>query len=292
MSLSSASSACLVLLGLSFIGAPSPASLLQNQPIAKPTISTTPAQNGAAIVTLLDTTAGSKIYYTLDGTQPRASSTEYLAPFLVASDSTLKAVALAAHQNESAIAEQIFNLKLAPGTLVWSDEFTNSTSTNAQPDAALWGYDTGASGFGNHELEHYCAWGSRAAPCAPATPNAYVGNDGNLHIVARQTAPSTYTSARLKTEGRFSFRYGRLEFRAKLPESQGLWPAGWTLGNNVTTKGWPACGEQDILERVDAAKTPDWNQGSVHGPGFTGTPIGAPYHFPAARQQPAGTPMA
>jgi beta-glucanase (GH16 family) len=55
-----------------------------------------------------------------------------------------------------------------------------------------------------------------------------------------------------------------------VPEAQGLWPAVWLLGNNLATVEWPACGEQDVLERVDAAKTPDWNEGSIHGIGFTG----------------------
>jgi beta-glucanase (GH16 family) len=171
--------------------------------------------------------------------------------------------------------------KVVSGTLVWSDEFTNGTGKNAAPNAAVWRYDTGASGFGNSELEDYCAWGSNAAPCSAASPNAYVGTDGYLHLVAQEPNKGVYTSARIKTQGLFSFKYGRIEFRARVPEAQGFWPAGWLLGNTVATAGWPASGEQDVLERVNAAKTPDWNQGSVHGPGFTGTPLGMPYYFPA-----------
>ena len=56
------------------------------------------------------------------------------------------------------------------------------------------------------------------------------------------------------------------------------------LPNTIASAGWPACGEQDIAERVDAALTPDWNQGSVHGPGFTGDAgLGAKYSFPAGQ---------
>jgi len=152
---------------------------------------------------------------------------------------------------------------------VWSDEFSNSTGANAQPNPSLWTYDTGNSGFGNSELENYCAWGSSSSPCDPANPNAYVGTDGYLHIVARNPAASVYTSARLKSQGLFSFDYGRIEARIKLPEGQGLWPAFWLLGNNITASPWPACGEQDIMEHIDAP-SPDWVEGSIHGTGLNG----------------------
>ena len=108
---------------------------------------------------------------------------------------------------------------------MWSDEFTNNTGANAQPNPMVWTYDTGDSGFGNNELETYCAWGSNTAPCSTASPSAYVGTDGYLHIEAQQPSTGVYTSARLKTEGLFSFQYGRFEVRAQVPEAQGFWPA-------------------------------------------------------------------
>ncbi|HWE84515.1 MAG TPA: family 16 glycosylhydrolase [Terracidiphilus sp.] len=255
------------------------------QPAATPTISTAPAQNGAVLVTLADSTAGATIYYTLDGSTPTNQSVLYEAPFLVEGSLTVNAIAGAAPGTlNSKVATQAFTLNIPSGTLVWSDEFSNSGTTPAGPNPAVWTYDTGNSGFGNHELENYCAWGSNAAPCSTANPSAYVGADGYLHIVAAQPSPGVYTSARMKTQGLFSFRYGRVEFRARVPEAQGFWPAAWTLGNNITTVNWPACGEQDILERVNAAKTPDWNEGSVHGTGFTGgSGLGTVYNFPAGQ---------
>jgi beta-glucanase (GH16 family) len=85
----------------------------------------------------------------------------------------------------------------------------------------------------------------------------------------------------LKTQGLFSFQYGRLEVRARVPEAQGFWPAAWLMGNNIATVNWPACGEQDVLERVNGPGSPDWNAGSVHGTGFTGgTGLGTLYDFP------------
>jgi beta-glucanase (GH16 family) len=63
-----------------------------------------------------------------------------------------------------------------------------------------------------------------------------------------------------------------------------LWPAAWLLGNNITTVDWPASGEQDVLERVNAAKSPDWNEGSIHGTGFTGDlGLGTIYNFPGGQ---------
>jgi len=250
---------------------------------APPVVSTTPALNGAVIARLSSTTAGATIYYTLDGSTPTASSAVYLAPFLVDSPQTLNAMAMSPGNSNSPVTVQVFDPNIAAGTLVWSDEFTGTQAEFSEPNPKTWTYDTGNSGFGNNELENYCAWGSNASPCSTADPNAYVGADGYLHIVARRPSTGVYTSARLKTQGLFSFRYGRLEVRAKVPEAQGFWPAAWLLGNNIATVNWPACGEQDDLERVNAALTPDWNEGSVHGSGFTGGNIGQRYSFPAGQ---------
>ncbi|MGA8044471.1 MAG: family 16 glycosylhydrolase [Terracidiphilus sp.] len=246
-----------------------------------PVIATQAAQNGALLVTLSDTAQPATIHYTLDGTAPTTSSTQYFGPFLVDASVTVKAIAATPQGAVSEVASQSLVVNIPSGTLVWSDEFTNATGANAQPNPQVWAYDTGNSGFGNHELEDYCAWGSATAPCDPAHPNAYVGTDGTLHIVARQPSPSVYTSARLKTQGLFNLLYGRIEVRAQVPEAQGFWPAFWLLGSNVAKVDWPACGEQDVLERVNAALSPDWNEGSIHGTGFTGTNLGTRFFFPS-----------
>jgi beta-glucanase (GH16 family) len=247
---------------------------------AAPAISTASAQNGAVIVSLSSTTTGAAIYYTVDGSTPTTSSQQYQAPFLVASNLTVNAIA-SLSGSSSTVTSQAFTPNIPSGTLVWSDEFSNTTGAIAQPNPAVWTYDIGNSGFGNSELENYCAWGSSTSPCSTTNPSEYVGTDGYLHIEAQQPSPGVYTSARLKTQGLFSFQYGRIEFRALVPEAQGFWPANWLLGNNIATVNWPACGEQDVLERVNAASTPDWNQGSIHGTGFTGgAGLGTVYNFP------------
>ncbi len=168
--------------------------------------------------------------------RPQLPSQIYQAPFLVAANLTLKAIAAASGDTASSVTSQTFAPNIPSGTLVWSDEFTNSTSANAQPNPLVWTYDAGNNGgWGNDELEDYCAWGSSASPCSTANPSAYVGTDGYLHIVAQQPSTGVYTSARLKTEGLFSFQYGRFEVRAQVPEEQGFWPAAWLMGNNIST---------------------------------------------------------
>ena len=253
---------------------------------AAPVISVTPAEHGAVVVRLASATPGATIHYTLDGAEPTLSAEVYRAPFLVASDLMVAAIAEAPGADPSGATRQSFALHIRPGTRVWSEEFNNRTGSAEAPDAKIWTFDVGNSGFGNHELETYCAWGADNAPCAAAEPNLFVGTDGFLHLVARRPGAGVYTSARLKSQGLFSFRYGRIEFRARVPEAQGFWPAAWLLGNNIASVQWPACGEQDILERVNAAKTPDWNEGSVHGQGFIGN-VGLSTAFPFPQGQTA-----
>jgi len=247
-----------------------------------PTITTAAAQNGAVIVSLNSSSAGATILYTVDGSLPDQFSTTtitYEAPFLVASNLTVKAIAIAPGALASDDVSQSFTTNIPSGTLVWSDEFSNSGSANAQPNAQTWTYDVGTDCCGNSELETYCAWGSTTGPCNPSNPNAYVGTDGYLHIVAELPSAGVYTSARLKSEGLFSFQYGRIEARMMLPESQGMWPAFWLLGNNITTVNWPACGELDVMEHINGSNPQnvgyDWVQGSVHGTGLNG---GIQYH--------------
>ena len=148
-------------------------------------------------------------------------------------------------------------------TLVWSDEF--SGPDGSAPDPSKWTYDTGGKGWGNTELECYTS----------RLQNAQI-NGGNLVITAQQeNAPfvcsdgstNSYTSARLKTQGLFSQAYGRFEARIKVSAGQGMWPAFWMLGKDITTAGWPTCGEIDIMENI--GKEPGTVHGSLHGPSTT-----------------------
>ena len=158
-------------------------------------------------------------------------------------------------------------------TLVWSDEFSGADGSG--PDSSKWTYDLGGKGWGNNELECY----------TNRLQNAQI-QGGNLVITAqKESVPftcsdgtsSNYTSARLKTQGLFSQAYGRFEARIKIPAGQGMWPAFWMLGNNITTAGWPGCGEIDIMENI--GKERDTVHGSLHGPSTAATTSDASASF-------------
>jgi beta-glucanase (GH16 family) len=140
-------------------------------------------------------------------------------------------------------------------SMVWSDEFDQPGAPNPQK----WIYDIGAGGWGNNESQYY----------TNRLDNAIVSN-GTLKIIAKAEtySGSSYTSARLLSRTKFTFKYGKIEVFAKVPVGAGTWPAIWMLGDNFTTVGWPACGEIDIMEHKGS--DPNRIHGSVHYPGFSG----------------------
>ena len=138
--------------------------------------------------------------------------------------------------------------------LVWADEF----NYKGLPDSTKWAYDVGGDGWGNNEAQFYTK---------ADTNNAVVGN-GFLSIIARKEKHENkeYTSARMVTKGKKDWSFGRVEISANLPKGRGTWPAGWMLGSNINTVGWPQCGEVDILEHV--GYDPDTVVGSIHSTSY------------------------
>ena len=136
-------------------------------------------------------------------------------------------------------------------SMVWSDEFDGT-----QVDAGTWTFETGATGWGNNELQNYTDG-----------DNAEV-TDGKLIITAKKindlTQLGSYTSSRMVSRGKQEFQYGRMEIRAKLPAGKGMWPAIWMLGSNFGSVGWPACGEIDIMEYV--GYQPNIVHSTIHTP--------------------------
>lgn len=132
--------------------------------------------------------------------------------------------------------------------LVWSDEF-NEKQLNEND----WNYESGGNGWGNNELEYYTS-----------RPQNVFLSTGNLVIEARKEnyGGNYYTSARITTQGKQEFTYGRIDIRAKLPVATGMWPALWMLGSNISNVGWPECGETDIMELI--GKNPKQVVGSLH----------------------------
>jgi beta-glucanase (GH16 family) len=187
------------------------------------------------------------------------------------------------------------------GDPVWSDEF-NSTEAGAAPDASKWTFDVGGSGWGNHELEVYCAPGtSTPPPCDAQHPNVF--QDGHGHLIIRAlkvgaepAAIGSWTSARLKTLGLKDFQYGRMESCMKLPVGAGLWPAFWMLG---TAGKWPAGGEIDIMENIPesggsgAGLGSNKIQSTIHGPSTAEKgrySLGVVFTFPAGQRIDDSTP--
>lgn len=138
-------------------------------------------------------------------------------------------------------------------SLVFSDEF----DANGAPDPSKWGYDigTGSGGWGNNELQYY----------TNRLDNAFVSNGTlKIKVIKENFSGSAYTSARILTQNKFSFKYGKVEVKAKLPVGVGTWPAIWMLGSNITTVSWPACGEIDIMEHKGSQLNRIY--GTVHHP--------------------------
>lgn len=137
-----------------------------------------------------------------------------------------------------------------PGyTLVWQDEFNGTTLSSD------WTHEigTGNNGWGNNELQYYKAENTEV-------------KDGYLVITAKREPfnGQQYTSSRIITSGKQSFKYGRIDIRAVLPQGKGMWPALWMLGDSFWNQGWPNCGEIDIMEMVGGDR-PTEGDDFVHG---------------------------
>ena len=146
--------------------------------------------------------------------------------------------------------------------LVWGDEF----EYDGKLDESKWHHQIIPPNNGswwNNEVQHY----------TNSTKNSIV-SDGTLKIIAIKenytfdNSTKNYTSARLNSK--FGFKYGRVDVKAKLPATQGTWPAIWTLGTNINeignffgdsegSVGWPRCGEIDIMEQNG------WNKNELYG---------------------------
>jgi beta-glucanase (GH16 family) len=141
-------------------------------------------------------------------------------------------------------------------SLVWADEFDGNVL-----QTSFWNYEigNGSNGWGNNERQYYTAH----------PKNVFV-SEGNLIIEARKDNIDgfAYSSARLTTKSKREFQFGRIDIRAKLPKGQGVWPALWMLGANISDVGWPRCGEIDIMELI--GHEPNKVHGTLHWNGTNG----------------------
>jgi beta-glucanase (GH16 family) len=155
--------------------------------------------------------------------------------------------------------------------LAWSDEFDGPAG--APPNPANWNYEIGdvtpdgKNGWGNEELQYY----------TDDLDNSSTDGNGNLVITLDEADPSRecyygpceFESARLLTQHKAEFAYGRIESRLQVPTGgDGLWPAFWSLGTDITYNPWPGAGEIDFMEYV--SRLPNEIFGTIHGPGYNG----------------------
>lgn len=176
-------------------------------------------------------------------------------------------------------------------TPTWCQEFTGAAGP---PSTTAWNFDLGNNdGWGNNEVEVYCgppgyADNPSQCPTTFSTSTAPVYIDGNGHLVIQpRDVGGTWISARMNTEGIQNFQYGILEASIELPNTtnQGLWPAFWTLGSDITTVPWPTCGEADIMEnwspQVDGGAGTAGNNSTIHTELTGGNGVGGRYTFPS-----------
>lgn len=175
------------------------------------------------------------------------------------------AFVIAALAASPAHAESEPSAPLPAWELVWSDEFdgTKLDSKKWKPEKSCWG-------GGNQERQCYTG----------RKENIRVA-DGFLHLIAREerfTGPDRppeiasmpnpnvtqpFTSGKVRTRGIASWKYGKIEFRAKPPKGQGTWPAVWMMPADDHYGGWPLSGEIDILEGVNLGASCSECQGNV-----------------------------
>ena len=205
---------------------------------------------------------------------------------LLTSAVTIFALAISLTVNANAVAPKTAAPKLK---LLWSQEFNHQKRT--YPDQKVWNFDlgTGENFWGNGEYEFYtdtagithgiCPTGMKIKAtdqriCLDSKKKSHPAT-GVLNIRATKVDPDSleasacysptncFFSTRINTQGKLSFKYGKIEARIWMPKGDGTWPAFWLLGNNITSKPWPACGEIDIVE-VGTDHT--LAQGTAHGP--------------------------
>jgi hypothetical protein len=142
----------------------------------------------------------------------------------------------------------------------WADEF----NIDGAPNAAKWNYDIGDG------CPNLCGWGNSEAQYYTNRSDNVIVENGLLKMTAKREnyQGAQFTSAKLLTKGKFDFKYGTIEVRAKLPSGAGTWPAIWTLGSNISDVGWPACGEIDIMEH--AGNRQGTIQSAMHTPSSSG----------------------
>ncbi len=212
---------------------------------------TTPNGDGSGVVQFTVSAQNATSYRVLIGNQLIETTTGIFSHTFTQSGTNTYTITASAYNGSQFISASKSIIVYKAIQMIWSEEFNYSGA----PDSSKWNYDIGNNGWGNNELQNYTN-----------RPENVIVENGvlKIHTIKENYGGSNYTSARIKSQGKFSFKYGRVDIRAKLPEGVGTWPALWMLGENITTVNWPACGEIDIMEHLGS----NLNQihGSLHSP--------------------------
>jgi len=152
--------------------------------------------------------------------------------------------------------------------LVWEEDFDQIDPTDAANynrwdlNRSVWNIEV-VDNPANNEIQQYRD--NRDNVRLEVDPSE--SGDGLLVIESRRQNTTqnlgAWTSGRINSKGKFRFKYGLIEVRAKLPPLLGSWPAIWMMGDNIDTLGWPRCGEIDIMEM---GRVTGWNSilGTIH----------------------------
>ncbi len=226
-----------------------------NDPVAKITPSnldmeTTISTDGSGLVTFLATAADAVkfvFYFGEDLTAGPVNSTDGTATYTYKQSGTYS-VKVLAYSGDDLFIDSTLEITVQVNipddgystpesydgmVLAWQDEFSGDAL-----NLNFWTHETGGNWF-NNELQYY------------QSENTTV-EDGYLTIKAKKenVGGENYTSSRIITQNKKTFKYGRVDIRAILPKGQGMWPALWMLGSSISTEGWPKCGEIDIMEMI------------------------------------------
>lgn len=161
--------------------------------------------------------------------------------------------------------------------LLWAQDF--NTKKAGAPDPKVWGYDVGMGVNGELEYNNKSTKNVIVDGKGHLLINAYRISDSSMNQTTTSKADGAildrcggycqFVSGKIKTAGKVSFKYGRMEARIKVPAGLGTWPAFWMLGSSLNLGDtWPDCGEIDILETRGSMDNAAF--GTIHGPGYSG----------------------
>jgi beta-glucanase (GH16 family) len=174
---------------------------------------------------------------------------------------------------------------------------TQFTGTVGSGPSSAWGPENATDP--NNSLVHYTNTTAANAtvdnPVTMQIVNDPTSDDGQALAMTLEPAPNgtgDYVSSEISTHfdpsgAGNSLEYGEISARIRLPggsNSNAIWPAFWMLGDDISSVGWPASGEIDIMENRGSA--PGTNDSTLHGPASGGgdynggSGVGSSYTLP------------